>query len=46
MIKSYPALVDGAFVIIAWVALKLVADYARAMGWIEWEIHRPIELGM
>jgi YkoY family integral membrane protein len=46
MIKSYPALVDGAFVIIGWVALKLIADYARSMGWIEWEIHQSVELGI
>jgi YkoY family integral membrane protein len=44
LIQRYPALVDGAFVIIAWVALKLVADYARSMGWIEWEIPQAVEL--
>ncbi len=46
LIKSYPALVDGAFVIIAWVALKLIADYGQSMGWIDWEISQPVELGI
>src|SRR5678815_2611934 len=34
LIQRYPALVDGAFVIIGWVAVKLIIDYAHAMGWI------------
>ena len=44
MIQRYPALVDGAFVIIAWVALKLIADYAHAMEWISWDVPQPAEL--
>jgi YkoY family integral membrane protein len=46
LIERYPALVDGAFVIIAWVALKLIADYLHAMGWIHWEIPQLVELGL
>jgi predicted tellurium resistance membrane protein TerC len=46
LIERYPALVDGAFVIIAWVALKLIADYLHAKGWIEWEIPQLVELGL
>lgn len=38
LIQRYPAMVDGAFVIIAWVAAKLIIDYAHAMHWIQWEI--------
>jgi YkoY family integral membrane protein len=44
LIQKYPALVDGAFIIIAWVALKLILDYAHSMHWIGWEIPQPIEL--
>ena len=44
LIERYPALVDGAFVIIAWVAIKLIIDYAHAMHWIGWEIPQTIEL--
>ena len=46
LIQRYPALVDGAFVIIAWVALKLIVDYGHGMHWIEWEIPQRIELGV
>jgi predicted tellurium resistance membrane protein TerC len=46
IVQRYPPLVDGAFVIIAWVALKLIADYLHAKGWIEWEIPQLVELGL
>jgi YkoY family integral membrane protein len=46
LIRRYPALVDGAFVIIGWVALKLIAEYAHAVGLVTWEIPRPISLGV
>ena len=46
LIERYPALVDGAFVIIAWVALKLIVDYAHAMHWIEWDIPQSAELAV
>ena len=38
LVERYPALVDGAFVIIAWVAFKLGAEYANAAGFTEFEI--------
>lgn len=34
IVQRYPALVDGAFVIIGWVALKLMAEYAHELGLI------------
>ena len=34
MVQRYPALVDGAFVIIAWVGIKLLIEYAPSLGWI------------
>jgi YkoY family integral membrane protein len=46
LIKKYPALVDGAFVIIGWVGVKLLVEYAHAMHWIGWEIPKPISLGL
>jgi YkoY family integral membrane protein len=46
LIQRYPALVDGAFVIIAWVALKLVLDYAHAAAWIAWEVPQAWELAL
>jgi YkoY family integral membrane protein len=46
LIERYPAIVDGAFVIIAWVAVKLVLDYAHAASWISWEVPQAWELGI
>jgi YkoY family integral membrane protein len=46
LIRRYPAIVDGAFVIIAWVAIKLLLEYAFAMNWIEWEVPKSISLGL
>ena len=34
IVRRYPALVDGAFVIIAWVGLKLLLEFLRADGLI------------
>ena len=44
LIRRYPAIVDGAFVIIGWVAVKLLLEYAHAMHWIAWEIPRTTSL--
>ena len=46
LIRRYPAIVDGAFIIIAWVAIKLLIEYARAMGWIEWEVPKTLSFGL
>lgn len=46
LIRTYPALVDGAFIIIAWVAVKLVVEYAHHMDWIHWQIPKTISLGL
>jgi YkoY family integral membrane protein len=46
LVQKYPALVDGAFVIIAWVAVKLFVEYANQMHWISFEIHKEWSLGI
>jgi YkoY family integral membrane protein len=38
LMRRWPALADGAFVVIAWVGLQLLAACARDLGWISWEI--------
>lgn len=45
-IRRYPAVVDGAFAIIAWVGLKLLIEYAHGMHWITWQIPEYISLGV
>jgi YkoY family integral membrane protein len=44
LIQRYPALVDGAFVIIAWVAFKLVADYVEEMHWTSLKIPQTVSI--
>jgi len=46
IVERYPVLVDGAFVIIAWVGAKLLLEYAHAEGWVGFEIPKFISLGI
>ena len=46
VIQRYPAIVDGAYVIVAWVAVKLLVEYFHAMNWIHWEIPKWLSLGL
>ncbi|MEO8258427.1 MAG: hypothetical protein ABI868_13855 [Acidobacteriota bacterium] len=46
LIEKYPALVDGAFVVIAWVGIKLLAEYAHTAGYVHFEIPKWLSLGL
>ena len=46
IIQKYPALVDGAFIIIAWVGIKLVAEYFHTIHWLPFEIPKWFSLGL
>jgi YkoY family integral membrane protein len=46
LVQRYPPLVDGAFIIIAWVGIKLLVEYAHNLGIIHWVIPKPISLGL
>ena len=46
IVERYPALVDGAFVIIAWVGIKLLAEYAHGAGYVHFEIPKWFSLGL
>jgi YkoY family integral membrane protein len=46
IVRRYPAIVDGAFVIIALVGAKLLLEYAGAMGWVEFEVPKWLSLGV
>ena len=46
LIRKYPAIVDGAFVIIGWVGVKLLLEYAHQVHWVSWEIPKTISLGL
>jgi YkoY family integral membrane protein len=46
IVRRYPALVDGAFVIIAWVGIKLLIEYAHSMGWVHFLVPKWLSLGL
>lgn len=46
LVNRYPTLVDGAFVIIAWVGIKLVLEYLHTAGYVEFEIPKWLSLGL
>ena len=46
IVRRYPTLVDGAFIIIAIVGFKLLIEYADAMHWIDFEMPRWFSLGV
>jgi YkoY family integral membrane protein len=46
LVRRYPALVDGAFIIIAWVAIKLAVEYLNSAGYIDWHISKWVSFGL
>src|SRR5262245_30244094 len=46
LVQRYPALVDGAFVIIAWVGIKLCVEYLHDARYTDVEIPRWLSLGL
>jgi YkoY family integral membrane protein len=46
LIERYPPLVDGAFVIIAWVGTKLLIEFLHKEGYIGLEIPNWVSLGL
>jgi YkoY family integral membrane protein len=46
LVQRYPALVDGAFVIIAWVGVKLMVEFLHTIGYIHFEIPKWFSLGL
>ena len=46
LVQRYPALVDGAFIIIAWVGIKLGMEYLHTVGVVGFEIPRWLSLGL
>jgi YkoY family integral membrane protein len=46
LIRRYPALVDGAFIIIGWVAIKLCLEYAHNMHWVSWQVPKTLSFGL
>lgn len=46
LVRRYPAIVDGAYVIVAWVGVKLILEYLHAIHVIGFEIPRWLGIGI
>ncbi len=46
LVRAYPAIVDGAYVIVAWVGVKLILEYLHSIDVIGFEIPRWIGIGI
>ena len=46
IVRRYPALVDGAFIIIAWVGVKLLIEYLHVEGYIHFAVNKGISFGL
>ena len=48
VVERYPALVDGAFIIIGWVGIKLVLEYLGPHGihYLDFEVPKWLSLGL
>lgn len=46
LVNRYPPLVDGAFVIIAWVGIKLLVEYLHEAGYIGFGVPQWLSLGL
>ncbi|HVH56806.1 MAG TPA: hypothetical protein VM791_11150, partial [Vicinamibacterales bacterium] len=46
VVRRYPSLVDAAFIIIAWVAVKLLVEFLNSEGYIEFHINKWISFGL
>jgi YkoY family integral membrane protein len=44
IVRRYPAIVDGAYVIVAWVGVKLMIEYLHAIHVIGWEVPRWLSI--
>jgi YkoY family integral membrane protein len=46
IVRRYPAIVDGAFLIIAWVGIKLLIEYLHVTGYIHFEVSKWVSFGL
>jgi YkoY family integral membrane protein len=46
MVQRYPALVDGAFIIITWVGIKLLMEFLHSAGYVHIAIPKWLSLGV
>lgn len=44
LVRRFPSVVNGAYVIVAWVGIKLLIEYAHGIHLIDWEIPRWVSI--
>jgi YkoY family integral membrane protein len=46
LVRRYPTLVDGAFIIIAWVGIKLLIEYLHSTGLVDFQVNKWVSFGL
>ena len=46
IVRRYPSLVDGAFIIIAWIGIKLLIEYLHGAGYIHFYVNKWLSFGL
>ena len=46
IVRQYPTLVDAAFIIIAWVGIKLFIEYLHGVGLVHFEVNKWLSFGL
>jgi YkoY family integral membrane protein len=46
LVRRYPTLVDGAFLIIAWVGVKLLIEYLHSTGYVHFVVSKWLSFGL
>jgi YkoY family integral membrane protein len=46
LVRRYPTLVDAAFIIIAWVGIKLLIEYFHVIGYIHFQVNKWFSFGV
>lgn len=46
LIRRYPPLVDGAFIIVGWVGFELLLEFAHDQEWVPWVVPKSISLSL
>jgi YkoY family integral membrane protein len=46
LVERYPPLVDGAFIIIAWIGIALSLEYLYAIGYVHFEVSKTVSLSL
>jgi YkoY family integral membrane protein len=44
IVRRFPAIVEGAYIIVAWVGIKLLVEYAHGIHLIDWQIPRWLSI--